>query len=93
MVVTVSPPPIVYHFTLPIILPRRDRITAFYSINPLYTRLCFIRFMTTHFPPDKYKDKDSYKEEDDEDYLNLLINLVNFDICRVTEVSSLVVGK
>ena len=45
--------------------------------------------MTTHPPPDNYKDK----EEDDEDDLTLLINSANFYIGRVTEVDSLGVGK
>ena len=62
-----------------------------YSTNPLYTRLCFIRFMSTHPPPDKDKDKD--KEEDNKDDLTLLINSAKFDIVRVTEVGTLVVGK
>ena len=60
-----------------------------YSANPLYTRLRFIRFMSTHPPPDKDKDK----EEDDEDYLTLLINSAKFDIGRVTEVGNLGVDK
>ena len=87
--VTVAPPLLVYPFPLPIILPRIYRIPALYSANPLCTRLCFIRFMSTHCPPDKDKEK----EEDDEGDLALLINLVNFDIGRVTEVGILVVGK
>ena len=45
--------------------------------------------MSTHCPP----EKDKYKEEEDEDDLTLLINSVNFDIGRMTEVGSLVVGK
>ena len=82
MVVTVDPPLLVYPFPLPIILPRRDRIPAFYSANPLSTRLCLIRFMSAHPPP----NKDKYKEEDDEDDLTLLINSAKFDISRATEV-------
>ena len=89
MVVTVSPTLLVYPFPLPIILPRRDRRPALYSANPLCTRLCFIRFMSTHPTPDKEKDK----EEGDEDDLTLLINSANFDIGRVMEVGSLGVGK
>ena len=84
-----SPPLLVYHFPLPIILPRRDRRPALYSANPLCTRLCFVKFMSTHAPPDKDKDK----EEDDEDDLTLLINSAKFDIGRATEVGSLGVGK
>ena len=53
-----------------------------YSTNPICTRLCFIRFMSTHPPPDKDKDKDN--EEDDRDDLTLLINSAKFDISRVT---------
>ena len=53
--------------------------------------MVFIRFMSTHPPPDKDKDKD--KEEDDEKDLTLFINSANFDIGRVTEVGSLGVGK
>ena len=56
-----------------------------YSSNPLCNRLCF------HPPPNK--DKENYKEEDDEDDLTFLINLAKFDISRATEVGSLVVGK
>ena len=89
MVVTVAPPLLVYPFSLPIILPRRDRRPASYSANPLCIRLCFIRFMSTHPPPDKDKDK----EEDDEDDLTLLINSAKLNIGRVTEVDSLRVGK
>ena len=89
MFVTIVPSPLVYPFTLPIILPRRDRRSALYSANPLCTRFCFIRFMSNHPPPDKDKDK----EEDDEDDLTLLINSAKFDIGRVTEVGSLGVGK
>ena len=43
--------------------------------------------------PNKEKDKDMDKEEDDEDDLTLLTNSANFDIGRVREVGSLVVGK
>ena len=70
-----------------------------YSANPLCTRLCFIRFMSTHPPlekdKDKYKDKDKDKDkkEDDEDDLMLLINSAKFYIGMVTEVGSLGVGK
>ena len=38
-----------------------------YYTNPLCTRLCFIRFMSTHPPFDKDKDK----EEDDKDDLTM----------------------
>ena len=95
MVVTVAPLLLVYQFTLPIFLPRRDRRPALYSANPLCTRLCFIRFVSAHPPPDKenYKDKDKDKEEDDKYDLTFLINLSNFDIGRVTEVGSLGVCK
>ena len=62
---------------------------ALYSPNPLCTSLCFIRFMSTHPPTDKYKDKEEYDEYD----LTLLINSDNFDIGRLTEVGSLAVGK
>ena len=89
MVVTVAPPLLVYHFPLPIILPRRYRRSALYSANPLCTRFCFIMFMSAHPPPDKDKDK----EEDDEDDLTFLINLEKLDIGRVTEAVSLLVGK
>ena len=89
MVVTVVPPLLVYPFPLLIILPRRYRRPALYSANPLSTRLCFIRFMSTH-PP---HNKDKEKEEDDEDDLTLLINSSKFDIGRATEVGSLGVGK
>ena len=58
-----------------------------HSANPLSTSLCFIRFMSTHPPPNKDK------EEDDEDDLTLLINSAKFDIGRATEVGSLGVGK
>ena len=58
-----------------------------YYANPLCTRLCFIRFMSTHPPPDKDKDKD--KEEDDKDDLTLLINSAKFDIGRVAEIGIL----
>ena len=46
-------------------------------------------------PPPPYKDKYKYKdkEEDYKDDLTLLINLVNFDIGRVTEVGILGLGK
>ena len=64
MVVTVAPPLLVYPFPLPIILPRRDRRPALYSANPLSTRLCFIRFMSTHPPPNKDKDKDVDENKD-----------------------------
>ena len=40
------------------IISRRYRIPALYSANPLSTRLCFIRFMSTHPPPNKDKDKE-----------------------------------
>ena len=60
-----------------------------YAANPLCTMLCFIRFMSTHPPPNKDKDK----EEDEEDDLTLLINSAKFDIGRATEVGSLGVGK
>ena len=76
MVVTVAPPLLLYPFHLPIIIPRRDRIPALYCANPLCTRLCFIRFMSTHPPPDRYKDK----EEDDKDDLTFLINSAKFNI-------------
>ena len=89
MVLTVAPPLLVYHFPLPIILPRRDRRPALYSANPLCTRLCFIRFMPTHPPHDKDKEKEEYDKGD----LTLLINSSNFEIGRVTEVVSLGVGK
>ena len=87
------PPLLVYPFPILIILPSRYRRPDLYSANPLSTRLCFIRFMSTHPPPnkDKYKDKD--KEENEEDDLTLLINSAKFDIGRVTEVGSLGVGK
>ena len=51
--------------------------------------------MSTPHPPDKDKDKykDKCKEEDYEDDLTLLINSSNFNIGRVMEVGSLVVGK
>ena len=62
---------------------------ALYSANPLSTRLCFIRFMSTHPPPNKDKEK----EGDDEDDLKLLINSAKFDIGRMTEVGNLGVGK
>ena len=74
------PPLLVYTFPLSIVLPRRDRRPALYSVNPLCIRLCFIRFMSTHCPPDKYKDKEEYYEDD----LTLLTNLVNFDINILT---------
>ena len=83
------PPLLVDPFPLPIIIPRRDRRPALYSANPLCTRLCFIRFMSAHPPPNKDKDK----EEDEEDDLILLINSAKFDIGRATEVGSLIVGK
>ena len=89
MVVTVATPLLVYTFPLLIILPRRYRRPALYSSNPLSTRLCFIRFMSTHPPLNKYKDK----EEDDEDDLTLLINSAKFYIGRATEVGSLGLGK
>ena len=89
MVVTVAPPLLVHPFPFLIILPRRYRKTAMYSVNPLSTMLCFIRFMSTHPPPNKDKDK----EEDNEDDLELLINSAKFDIGRATEVGSLGVGK
>ena len=60
-----------------------------YSANPLSIRLCFVRFMSTHPPPDKDKDK----EEDDRYDLTLLTNSSKFDIGRVTEVGSFGVGK
>ena len=44
-----------------------------------------------HAPPPPDKDKE--KEEDDEDDLMLFINSSNFDIGRVTDVGSLVVGN
>ena len=44
----------------------------------------FIRFMSIHSPPDKYKYKD--KEEDDDDDLTLLINSAKFDIGRSRQV-------
>ena len=91
MVLTVAPPLLVYPFPLPIILPRRDSRPALYSANPLCTRLCFIRFMSTHPLPYEYKYKD--KEEDDEDDLTLLINSAKFFIGRVTGVGSLGVVK
>ena len=72
------PPLLVYPFSLLIILPRRYRRPALYSANPLYTRLFFIRFISTHPPPNKDKDK----EEDDEDDVKLLINSAKFDIGR-----------
>ena len=82
------PPPTSISFPpLLIILPRRYRRPALYSANPLSTRLCFIRFMSTHPPPNKDK------EEDDEDDLTLLINSDKFDIGRATDVGSLRVGK
>ena len=83
------PPLLAYPFPLLVILPRRYRRPALYSANSLSTRLCFIRFMSTHPPTNKDKDK----EEDDEDDLTLLINSAKFDISRVTEVSSLGLGK
>ena len=83
------PPLLVYPFPLPIILPRIYRIPALYLANPLCTRLCFIRFMSTHPPPDKDKDK----EEDEKDDLTLLINSSKFDIVRAAEVGSLLLGK
>ena len=89
MVVTVAPPLLVYPFPLLIILPRRYQRPALYSANPLSTRLCFIRFMSTNPPPDKEKDK----EDDDKYDLTLLINSAKFDIGRVTEVGSFGVGK
>ena len=89
MVVTVSPPLLVYPFPLPSILSRRDRRPALYSANPLCTRLCVIRFMSAPPPPNKDKDK----EEGDEDDLTLLINSAKFDIGRATEVVSVGVGK
>ena len=89
MVVTVAPPLLVYPFPLPIILSRRDRRPDLYSVNPLCTRLCFIRFMSTHPPP----NNDKYKEEDDKDDLILLINSAKFYIVRVTEVGIFGVGK
>ena len=76
MVVTVAPPLLVYPFPLLIILPRRYRRPALYSANPLSNRLCFIRFMSTHPPPNKDKDKD----EDDEDDLKFLINSAKFNM-------------
>ena len=82
MVVNVAPTVLLYPFPLPNIIPRIDRRPALYSANPLCTRLCFIRFMYTHQPP--YKDKE--KEEDDEDDLTLLINSSKFDISRATKV-------
>ena len=82
-------PLLLYPFPLPIILPRRYRRPALYSANPLSTRLCFIRFMSIHPPP----NKDKGKEEDDEDDLTLLINSAKFNIGRVTEVGSFGVGK
>ena len=57
------PPLLVYHLTLLIILPRIYRRPALYSANPLSTRLCFIRFMSTHPPPNK--DKDAEKDVDE----------------------------
>ena len=89
MVVTVVPPLLVNPFPLLIILSRRYRRPALYSANPLSTRLCFIRFMSTHPRPNKDKDK----EEDDEDDLKYLINSAKFDIGRATDVGSLGVGK
>ena len=44
-------------------------------------------------PPTPETDKDEDKEEGDEDDLTLLINSVNFEIGRVTEVGSLGVRK
>ena len=44
--------------------------------------MCFIRFMSTHPPPNKDKDK----EEDDKDDLTLFINSAKLDIGRATEV-------
>ena len=85
MVVTVDPHILLYPFSLPIILPRRDRRPDLYSDNSLCTRLCFIRY--PHPPPEKDK------EEDDKDDLTLLINSTKFDIGRVTEVGSFGVGK
>ena len=84
------PPLLVYPSILPNILPRRDRRPALYSANPLCTRLCVIRFMSTHPPT---PDKDKYKEEDDKDDLTLLIDSANFDIGRVAEVGILGVYK
>ena len=89
MVVTVAPPLLVYPFPLLIILPRRYRRSTLYSANPLSTRLCFVRFMSIHPPPNKDKEK----EEDDEDDLTLMINSAKFNIGRATEVGSLGVGK
>ena len=74
---------LVYHFPLLIILSRRYRRPTLYSANPLSTRLCFIRFMSTHPPP----NKDKYKEEDDEDDLKLLISSSKFYIIRGQVVS------
>ena len=63
MVVTVTPPLQVYHFPLSVILPRRYKRPDLYSANALCTRLCFVRFMSTHPPPDKDKVKDKeYKD-------------------------------
>ena len=76
MVVTVSPPLLVYNFPLPIIISRRDRRPDLYPANALCTRLCFVRFMSAHPPPDTDKDK----EEDDKDVLTLLINSAKFDM-------------
>ena len=64
MVVTVATPLLVYPFPLPIILSRRDRRADLYSANPLCTRLCFIRSVPTHPPPDKDEDKDAEKYVD-----------------------------
>ena len=44
-------------------------------------------------PPHPEKDNDKYKEEYDEDYLTFLINLSKFNIGRLTDMGSLVVGN
>ena len=36
-----------------------------YSANPLSTRLCFIRFMSTHPPPNKDKDNKNNNDNND----------------------------
>ena len=38
---------------------------ALYSANPLSTMLCFIRFMSSHPPPNKDEDNDAEKDVDE----------------------------
>ena len=58
-------PPTSISFPLLIILSRRYRRPTLYSANPLSTRLCFIRFMSTHPPNNKDEDKDGEKDVDE----------------------------